>query len=191
MTFATVYIKPHTPRGDWLASLGQYVGLEIKTVDYKSAEASKFEELFPLKRVPALVTPNGFQLTELIAIVEYIVAKGSKPELSGKTTEERATNTRWLSFFNSDFVQAAGGYFMGSNDEIKQQSLQTMLSLLEYIDKHLSQSKYFTNNTILTADIFAFQIFAMAKQFGVDFTHYPNVERFTGEVSQHPIIKNM
>jgi glutathione S-transferase len=184
MSFATVYLYSQSPRVSWISDLGKYVGLEIESVS--AAETANFAEIFPLKKVPALVTADGFKLTESIAIYLYIVAKSSKPEFAGVTEEEKANNLRWLSFFNSDVINAAMGMFMGKTDEAKEESKEKTLVILKYLDEYLKNypTKFLSSNEILVGDIFVNKLLQMIPFV----SEFENIAAYMDAVKEHPII---
>ena len=182
MVFATAYINARSPRTNWITELGKYVGLEIESV--ATSEVPNYAELFPLKKIPALITADGFKLTEAIAIYLYIVAKSSKPEFAGVTEEEKADNLRWLSFFNSDFIASVVPMF-GDDEAAKAESKIKATSLIKYVDEYLKSAptKFLSSNEILVGDVFVYKLLS-------NFPFYKEFERITeymDAVKTHPI----
>ncbi|XBW38737.1 hypothetical protein QEN19_004324 [Hanseniaspora menglaensis] len=107
---STIYTIP-SPRSTLAVAIAKHFKLDFKVVDRTEVDAS-FEKNFPLKKFPSLIDVNQetgevFKLTETLAIVQYLLEKAGTPEaktlLGGDEISTKATVTKWLSLFNSDF----------------------------------------------------------------------------------------
>jgi elongation factor 1-gamma len=189
MSFGTIYDYPFSPRSNWISSLAKYLELDVKTVI--AAETADFAKLFPLKKCPAFISSDGFKLTEMIAIIIYFISNSkSKKDFAGSTDKEKALNLRWLSFINSDYINAASIVLKAQSDEEKQKGIEAITNYSKYIDNELANTKYFASNeNIFAVDVFAYQVFSCLPRFGIDLASYPNISSFLTNVSTHPIFK--
>lgn len=189
MSFGTIYDYPFSPRSNWMKSLAEYLELDVKTVI--AAETADFAELFPLKKCPAFISSDGFKLTEMIAIIFYFVSNSkSKNDFAGLTDKEKALNLKWLSFINSDVINAAVVVLKAQSEEEKQKGIDLITNYSKYIDNELANTKYFASNEkIFVVDIFAYKFLSRLPMFGFDLALYPNISAFLTNVSTHPILK--
>lgn len=189
MTFGTLYYHPDYARSNWLVALGDYLDIEIK--GKIASDSPEFAKLFPLRKTPAFITPDGFKLTESLAIAFYIINKSSNPDFAGKTVEEKATNWRWYSFITSDMVGAVGALLKATTEEEKSAAYHTIYQNLDYFENNLSESNLLVGNSILVCDIFARSYFAMLDFFKINYSSYHKTHLFIAAVTQHPIFSRI
>lgn len=83
--------------------------LDVQIVDPRTVE-KQFAEQFPLKKVPALLGPHGFKLTEQLAINYYLMNLSTdeklKAQLLGSPDDLQTQSQilKWESFANSDLI---------------------------------------------------------------------------------------
>ncbi|GMM45455.1 hypothetical protein DAPK24_020300 [Pichia kluyveri] len=188
MTWATLYMEPNSGRSNWISDLGKYVGLDIESVDVKTVD--NYKELFQLGKTPALITSDGFKLTEAVVIYVYIINSSSKPEFLGKNLKEKATNMKWLSFFNSDFIFAFIQAFFGTTDNDKSSGMEKIYNYTEYFNNELKEkkTKYLISDEILVADIVAYKIFHQFSIFGLSYDKYNKIAPYLESLKNHPIL---
>ncbi|KAF7499323.1 hypothetical protein DV113_002598 [Geotrichum candidum] len=95
MSVGTLYIKNIAP-----LAVAKELGLDINVQE----PDAKFAELFPVKKIPAFVSADGFAVHELFAVTVYRNLKEST--LLGSTKEDYASVLKWASFANQDVWQA-------------------------------------------------------------------------------------
>lgn len=180
MIIATAYITPRSPRSSWFPELVKYLELEITFITK--------DEVFPLRKTPAIVTAGGFKLTETLAIITYLVEVSSKPEFEGVTEEERALNLRWLSFFNTDVMQAFYSVNHANTEKARLDSMAKVLHLTGNVESCLQEgcTKFLSSNVVLVSDIFIYHILIHIPIL----TQFPLVNRYFEAVQLHPIISN-
>lgn len=180
MSQTTIYILPCSPRSNWLAALAKSLNVEVNIVPF--SESEEYFKLFPLKKTPALVDSNGFQLTEILAIVQYLLALSSDKTKAGKTIEDQAQVTRWLSFVNQDMADNwSGCIFIKKSQEEKQLSSAALVKQIKYIDDELSTRKWLAVDDYITvADEYLFSWYnAFVRAIGgVDSKNYPNLVKW-------------
>jgi glutathione S-transferase len=186
MSHTTAYITPRSPRSSWFPELVKYLELEITFIT--KDEVDNFGEVFPLRKKPAIVTAGGFKLTETLAIITYLVEVSSKPEFEGVTAEERALNLRWLSFFNTDVMQAFYLVNHANTEKARHDSMAKVLHLIGYVETCLQErsTKFLSSNVVLVSDIFIYHILIHIPTL----TQFPLVNRYFEAVHLHPIISS-
>lgn len=185
MSFGTIYTISIYPRSLWLPSLAKYLGLDVTFVERDAAK--DFREKFPLNRAPTYESPSGFQLTELMAIVEYMVLNSSKPEFLGVTPREKALSTRWFSFANSNLIDSMAQLWFSKTSVQREAAMETIRKDLEYLDSNLTATKYLTGDSILCGDIFTYTVVSKIRELGVDVSGYRHLTRFLDSLKDHPI----
>ena len=112
----------------------------------------------------------------------------SKPEFEGVTEEERALNLRWLSFFNTDVMQAFYLVNHANTEKARLDSMAKVLHLIGYVESCLQEgsTKFLSSNVVLVSDIFIYQILIHIPTL----TQFPLVNRYFEAVQLHPIISS-
>lgn len=185
MALGTLYYYPNSPRSSWLLPLAKYLQLEIQAKS--PTEAIEFPSLFMLKKAPAFISENGFKLTEMVAIALYFVQISGKKEFAGVTDEEKASQVKWLSFLNSDFLSSAYSVHTANSDEEKLKFLEKVKLNLAFVDEQLSRTKFLGGDSPLVSDMYAYKMLASMKAFGLPVENPANVERFYEAFKQHPL----
>ncbi|OLL27159.1 Elongation factor 1-gamma 1 [Neolecta irregularis DAH-3] len=86
--------------------------LEIQIIPTQPGNVnSAYLEKFPMGKIPAFESADGFQLHETIAITLYFAAQNEKCTLLGKTKEEYASIIQWMSFANSEVLPNIAAWF--------------------------------------------------------------------------------
>ncbi|KAG0684015.1 hypothetical protein C6P40_000319 [Pichia californica] len=192
MTSGTLYIMPRSPRSNWLGALVKALNLDIDVVD-SATQPEQFAKEFPLKKTPAFIDSEGFELTELIAIIEYLVSISDNKTVGGENAKDKAQVLRWLSFMNSDIANAwAQVAYIAQTDEAKQAAGEVLKKLVEYIESELSKRSFLATNYITVADeylVICFEAF-LANIGGGDEKTYPNLFKWYAEMKeQDPVAK--
>lgn len=185
MSQGTLFIFPTSPRSNWLGHLVKHLNLDISVV--ACTENEEFSKLFPLHKAPAFIDSNGFKLTEVIAIIQYFIALSSKQYLSGKTIQDQAEVTRWLSFINQDILDNWGSYvFAAKTEEDKAKFSSALAKQIKYIDDELSTRSWLaTPGYITVADEYLFSWYNAlgAVVGGIGSSQYPHLAKWHEEVA--------
>ncbi|RWA05928.1 hypothetical protein EKO27_g9184 [Xylaria grammica] len=109
--FGKIYTYPNNLRVNRALIIADLNGLEIEIPAFAFRETNKAPEFltkFPLGKVPAFESADGFYLTESIAIATYIAKSGPKSgQLLGTNAKTQALITQWASFSESELFQNA------------------------------------------------------------------------------------
>jgi elongation factor 1-gamma len=173
----TLYYFPSSPRSNWLGHLIKAINLDIAFVD--QTKSKEFEKEFPLKKGPAFIGADGFKLTEVISIVEYLISISDNYTLKGKNLKDETQVLRWLSYVNQDVVKSWSAVVFGNlTGEAKDAAVSTLESQFKYIDNELSTRKYLALDDYITvADEFLFSWYsAFASSVGgINAENYPHI----------------
>lgn len=192
MSQGTLYIHPRSPRSKWLGLFAKALKLDIETVD--SLHNKDFEDSFPLKKAPAFKDSTGFELTEVIAIIEYFVSISEDQYLKGKTDKDIAQVLRWLSFINQDFCGVLVDIaFIQTTEEGKAASVLKLTKLVKYINDQLKGKTYLAVDYLTVADVYLFAFFDTLNAFvKVTDESYPNLAKWYASVkADNEIIKKI
>lgn len=180
MSKGTLFINPGSPRSNWLGALAKTLKVDVTVVDCSKSE--EYLKLFPLKKTPAFADSEGYKLTEVLAIIEYLFSLSNDKTLRGKTNKDQAQVMRWLSFVNQDMVNAWVDYvFYAKTDEAKANATSTLVGQLSYINEELATRKYLALDDYVTvADEY---LFSWYKGFadvagGISSTKYPYLTKW-------------
>jgi elongation factor 1-gamma len=177
----TVYYLPRSPRTNWLGHLIKALKLDIEFVDQTNNK--EFEKEFPLKKGPAFIDADGFKLTEVISIAEYLISISDNSDLKGKNLKDAAQVLRWLSYVNQDLLKswAAVGKPNNFTEEEKAVAVSALEFQFKYIDNELSTRKYLALDGYITvADEYLFawyKIFASTVG-GINSENYPHIYKW-------------
>ncbi|MDJ0557232.1 MAG: glutathione S-transferase N-terminal domain-containing protein [Microcoleaceae cyanobacterium MO_207.B10] len=165
------------------------------TKEERASEA--FAKVNPLKKVPAL-SINDRLLSECSAILQHISNHSPQqkmlPEI-GTVLED--TMNQWFSYLGSGFHVSFFPLFVpfrfttipDQQEGVKQAALQQIRHQYEYLDSHLSNSKYILGETKYVIDPY---LLAMAR-WGENFfdipQEFPHVFRHISEMREDPRVK--
>ncbi|KAM3162867.1 Elongation factor 1-gamma 1 [Lachancea thermotolerans] len=148
-------------------------GLDIKIIAPEDNE-QQFAKDFPLKKVPGFLGPEGFKLTETMAVMYYLTKlipdEEAKRELLGANAEEQAQVIRWLSFANSELLIELVNVFkplLGMSPFIKplfDAAVAKVDQITAVFEERLIEHTYLASEDITLADLFATTVFARGFQ---------------------------
>ncbi|KAG7698220.1 hypothetical protein KL930_001881 [Ogataea haglerorum] len=156
-----IYCMPGSARSSLFPQLIKFIGLDVEV---KGPSAPCFAENFPLKKCPAYREPDGFKLTEALAIVKYFADQApEKYNWFGKTKQEEAKVWQWLSFINSDYVNALCEWALPSfgmrpyDKEKIDNGVAKLEQLTRLLEDQLQKTKYLVGDEATLADLYAIQ----------------------------------
>ncbi|TLD21913.1 hypothetical protein PspLS_08000 [Pyricularia sp. CBS 133598] len=105
--FATTYSWPNDPRVSRVHAIGKLGGLEIASYpDFQMGVTNKSEEFlakFPLGKIPALETADGFSVAESAAMAYFAAAAGNNADqLLGADAQTKAKIMEWAFFADNE-----------------------------------------------------------------------------------------
>lgn len=173
-------------------SLSDHIVLEWIGQPYESHRVAREElgspaylQLNPSGMVPALQEPDGWVLTENVAILNYLADKFPLAGLGGEGARGRAEVNRWLAYLNSDLHPLFKPVFRperfiddtAAQDALRDKSIQRLRAYYERIDTQLHGRDWLTG-TRSFADPYLFVVLRWAMGKGVDLSGLDNLARF-------------
>lgn len=178
---------PRSPRSNWLGPFVKSLDLDIKIVDYSTSE--EFAKDFPLKKTPAFIQSDGYELTEVLAITEYLISISSNKIIGGENIKDKAQVLRWLSFINQDvFNSWAKLVFIAKTEEDKKSALDSLKNQVSYIDNQLSKRKYLAVDGYITvADEYLFSCYSLISDTigGIAEVNYPHLVKWHATMKEN------
>jgi glutathione S-transferase len=184
-------------------SLADHIVLEWIGQPYEAHRVAREElgspaylRVNPSGAVPALQEPDGWVLTENVAILNYLADKFPLTGLGGEGARGRAEVNRWLAFLNSDLHPLFKPVFRPErfiDDEVAQEKLRTksidrLRAYYERLDAQLHGRDWLTG-TRSFADPYLFVVLRWAKGKGVDLTGLDNLARFQQRMMEDEGVK--
>lgn len=198
---ATLYVN-NFPRGALPKALVSYFNLDFEVRD--ATASPEFAKEFPLKKIPAVVFPDGSHLTEIIAIVQYLVEstenENIKKDLLGTNALERAQVVRWMSLANSDFMMPLTEAFLETIDQLPYHGDLVKIQL-ESVDKaakvfedRLNAHEFLVADRLTLADLMvaSLYVFGFSTLLGKTWrSQHPGIMKWFDKVSKSPICRDI
>ncbi len=167
------------------------VPYEQKELDMKAKEQKSawFLKLNPNGKVPVLVDEE-FVLWESFAINQYLADK-YKPELLGRSLEDRAKNAQW-SWWGSLHVQKYFDtifYYVVFNHGTEADALEAgekVKPFLKVLEEHLSKRDFVVDQEFSLADLNLASIINIGFGLEYDFSPYPSIVSWMGRMKTRP-----
>jgi len=175
----------------------KYEAIEVdfdKPADPNTVLVSKLNALGTL---PILITDDGQQLDQNLAIHTYIADKAAdKKLLPAIGTFERAQALNWLSFVTSDLHKGIGSLFGVdgiSTDKAVQEPVRKFMvgranDYLSYMDTKLAGKDFLTGKNFTPADAYAFVVTGWTKWLEIPLTPYKNIQGYLARVAARPAV---
>ncbi|KAI6141816.1 glutathione S-transferase C-terminal-like protein [Pisolithus tinctorius] len=155
------------PQTKVIMSVAALSNLEIDLLPFEygvTNQSPEFIQKFPLGKVPAFESLNGFKLTEGAAIARYVSSLVPDAGLLGRNAEETALVDQWVHFtefethMDASMIYAGAGLNMlpGYNADRHKWHEERIVRSLRFLDNYLEKrpSGLLVNDNITLADIF-------------------------------------
>ncbi|GMM35176.1 translation elongation factor EF1B gamma [Saccharomycopsis crataegensis] len=192
----TVYSGPFM-RGFFVEALIQHYKIDVAVKDIKEPIVAAN---FPLGKVPSLIGPKGLKLTEVIAVMFYLIAKlpeAEQAKLLG-AKEQFPELMKWLSFSNSELIGSLSGAFkplqgrVPYNKKVVDENLATAELVAASFEQRLVNYTFLVGERMTIADVYA--AFAMSRGFATVWgkewrSKHPEIMRWFNTITASPIFK--
>ncbi|XP_041351433.1 elongation factor 1-gamma-like isoform X2 [Gigantopelta aegis] len=159
MAAGTLYTYPGNFRAYKALVAAQYSGVDVKVAsDFKFGETNKntnFISKFPLGKVPAFESGDGFCLSESNAIAQYV----GNSQLAGKSPKDAAKIQQWISFGDNEIVPSACTWvfpclgIIQYNKQEAEKAKEQIKKVLTLLNDYLLTRTYLVGERITQADI--------------------------------------
>ncbi|UPK96460.1 hypothetical protein LCI18_007395 [Fusarium solani-melongenae] len=206
MVFAKIYTYPGNYRVQRAKVAAELNGLEVVDAEgFKMGVTNREPEFlakFPQGKVPALETPDGFCLTENIAICRFIAESGpAADQLNGADVRTKAQINEWVAFCEAhiavpmNFVAGVTVYKYIPQEE---GTFNLMVSQFEKgvqrVEAALAGGKeYLVGEQVTLADIMVFGALFFSLSFLFDEekrSKVPETVRYLKALAEQPAFKN-
>jgi elongation factor 1-gamma len=165
MSLGTLYSPASQSLGDRVRIAAEFAGVQIDQQDgfkpHESKPTPEFLAKFPLGKVPAFETKDGFCFSETQAIVRYVVAHSpnNKDQLLGKDIQEQAKVDQWISFSDSEISNHNRALYSAIKGHVPwfkpadQTHREALAKSLKQVDDHLATRTFLVNERITLADL--------------------------------------
>lgn len=174
-----------------------YQAIEVDFDNDADPNVALVAKLNPLGTLPILITDDGKQLDQNLAIHAYVSDKApQKKLLPAAGTYERGVALNWLSFVAADLHKGIGAHFsiesISPKKEVQEAARTYYMGrandLLTYLDSKLQGKKYLTGDTFIAADSYAFVVLGWTKWLNIPLVPYKNIQTYLTQVAQRPAV---
>jgi glutathione S-transferase len=175
----------------------KYEAIEVDWDNPSDPNLALVEKLNPLGTLPILLTDEGRQLDQNLAIHAYVADRAPDRRLLPPAgTIERAQAMNWLSFVAADLHKAIGGLFgvpHFSPDKAQQENFRKFMlgraqDHLAYLNSKLEGCDYLMGKEFCVADAYAFIVSSWTRPLEIPMEPYPNVKAYLGRVAARPAV---
>ncbi|MBC8036735.1 MAG: glutathione transferase GstA [Rhizobiales bacterium] len=156
----------------------------------KTAGGEDFNTINSKGYVPTLDIGDGEVLTEVAAILQYLVDKSGNTELLPKAgTMERYRAMETLNFIASEMHKGLGGLFYKPVPEARKAIIEKFSKRLDWLEAKLGKGNYILGNTYSAADAYAFTVLNWAPMLGFDLKPWKNISSYVARIAARPAVQ--
>jgi glutathione S-transferase len=173
---------------------------EAEQVDFNDPA---FLELNPAGAVPVLDTGEGWTLTQVGAVLQYLARRFPEADLSvGGSLREEAELERWSSFFTGDLHPAFSPLFVPQRyttaedesalDAVKAAAIELVCKRYDLLENHLDGNNHILGGKRTILDAYAFPMLRWGNKMLPDgLNSYPNLRRFHDTLAIDPTVQRV
>lgn len=185
---AVCSLSPHIV----LSELGY--SYELEKVDLKSKKTESgqdFNEIAEKSAVPLLVLDNGEQLSEGVAIVQYLADQKPAAGLAPQNgTIERVRLQEWLNYISTEMHKS---HFPLFRPECGKEAVAIYTDKIkksyDYVSKKLAGQSYLMGEQFTVADAYLFTVINWHNFIKLDLSPWPVLVEYQARVAARPAVK--
>jgi glutathione S-transferase len=175
----------------------KYEAIEVDWDDASNPVLAQVLKMNPLGTLPILITDEGKQLDQNIAIQIYVADKAKdKNLLPALGTIERAEAMNWHSFVCSDLHMSVGALFglpgiskdPAVREPVKKYMLEKANKMLKYLDDKLAGKDYLMGKQFIPADGYAYVVTSWTQWLEIPLSPYKNISAWRKRVESRPAV---
>jgi glutathione S-transferase len=175
----------------------KYEAIEVDWDNASDPNVALATKLNPLGTLPILITDEGKQLDQNVAIHVHVADRGTnKALLPPAGTIERAEALNWLAFVTSDLHKSIGALFglqsisqdAAVQGVVRKYMVEKANEYLRYMDSKLAGKDYLMGKTFTPADAYAFVVTGWTKWLEIPLTPYSNIQSYMTRVASRPAV---
>ncbi len=191
----TIYGSPKSSAGRCFWTLEE-IGIDYQTqaMNFQKQEhkSEKYLQINPNGKIPAL-TDGDYKIWESMAINLYLAEK-YKPELLGKTPEEKGHVYQWSVWSIAELQEPLINIFIQlvfvpeekRDMKIIETSKEKLPNLLKVLEVSLTDSRFLASNEFSLADLNTASVVAICEYINYDISDYKNINKWLGAISERP-----
>ncbi|MFZ5689795.1 MAG: glutathione transferase GstA [Pseudomonadota bacterium] len=167
------------------------IPFELERVDNKAKvtkSGENFWEVNPKGVVPVLKLNNGETLTEVTALLQYVVDLKPGAGLMPKAgTMDYYRVLEWLSFIATELHKQFTPLFKdGTPGDYRVIAKENVLKAFQHIDAHLAGKQWLAGGSYSVADIYLFTVSNWARFQDIDIAQWANVNDLRTRIRARP-----
>ncbi len=145
----------------------------------------------PKGQVPALLLDDVSQLTECVAIEQYLAdIVPDRHLIAPSGTLSRYHAIEWLNFVATELHKGFSPLFNPKTpDEYKVIARERLDKQFSYVDSVLAQHDYLLGKKFSVADAYLFTVTRWANALKLDITQRSNLDKYMARVAERPAVK--
>eukprot|EP01016_Furgasonia_blochmanni_P028137 TRINITY_DN2958_c0_g1_i1.p1 TRINITY_DN2958_c0_g1~~TRINITY_DN2958_c0_g1_i1.p1 ORF type:complete len:217 (+),score=98.77 TRINITY_DN2958_c0_g1_i1:66-716(+) len=184
-------------RGEHVRLLFEYTGVPYTEKRYTDGAEWFGKDKLVLKAIlpnlPYLTLPSGESITESDAIIQWIINTAGKPELEGKTINDKVLVTGYRDILNGFQMSIVYGSFVEDPNVAKENIVKVVneqgSKLLTSFNKILEGKTFLSGDYVVWADFHLYAVLELISTIKPDaLTNYPNIVKFHQSVRNLPAI---
>ena len=163
----------------------------VDTKTHRLPDGRDFFAINPLGYVPTLELPDGSNLTEGVAIVQYIADQAPETHLApANGTLARYQLQSWLNFISTELHKGFGPLFgAGLSENDKNKAKQSLQNRFKHIDTQLTKTPFLTSEQFTVADAYLFVVANWAAHVQLDLSAFTHLQAYLAKIAARPAVQ--
>ncbi len=163
--------------------------LEVDKATGTAADGAAFQDINPIRQVPALRTDDGELLTENAAILQHVADCFPGSGLAPAGGIERVRLQQWLSFIGTELHKVVFIPLLerGLDDSVRHYARSKAPARLGRVDQHLA-GRDFLLDRFTVADAYLVTVMNWAPYAGLELAAYPALAAYLARQGERPSV---
>ncbi|TCD66255.1 hypothetical protein EIP91_001618 [Steccherinum ochraceum] len=204
-SIGTLWATPNQPKGKRIRAVAAFAGLTLDSPasyeHFVDNQKPEFLAKFPLGKIPAFESKDGFKLFEATAIAEYVAALAPNSTLLGANPQDKALINQWISVADSEILfpisivsRLVRGSLVPYSKPMHTTFNDAAIRGLKTVEAHLATHTYLVTERITLADITLASVILQGVGNNIDAAlraQLPNTIRHFETIINHPLLKEV